>query len=37
MIDIAINVVLLTGAIIWALIFVAVVVFIFTIIFGAKQ
>jgi len=37
MIDIAIKVVLLTGAIIWALIFVAVVVFIFTIIFGAKQ
>ena len=37
MIDIAINVVLLTGAIIWALIFVAVVVFIFTIIFGAKR
>jgi len=37
MIDIAITVVLLTGAIIWALIFVAVVVFIFTIIFGAKQ
>ena len=37
MIDIAITVVLLTGAIIWALILVAVMVFIFTIIFGAKQ
>ena len=37
MIDIAITVVLLTGAIIWALILVAIMVFIFTIIFGAKQ
>jgi hypothetical protein len=37
MIDMAITVVLLTGAMVWALIFVAVMVFIFTIIFGAKQ
>jgi hypothetical protein len=37
MIDIAITVVLLTGAIVWALILVAIMVSIFTIIFGAKQ
>jgi hypothetical protein len=37
MIDMAITVVLLTGAMVWALIFVAVMVFIFTIIFGAKR
>ena len=37
MIDIAINVVLVTGVLVWSFILVAVMVFIFTIIFGAKQ
>lgn len=37
MIDIAITVVLLTGAIVWALMFVAITVFLYTIIFGAKR
>jgi hypothetical protein len=37
MIDIAIKVVLLTGVFVWSFILVAVMVFIFTIIFGAKR
>jgi hypothetical protein len=37
MIDVAITIVLLTGVLVWSFIFVAVMVFIFSIIFGAKQ
>jgi hypothetical protein len=37
MIDVFITLVLLTGVLVWSVILVAVMVFIFTIIFGAKQ
>jgi hypothetical protein len=37
MIDVVITIALLTGVLVWSVILVAVMVFIFTIIFGAKQ
>jgi hypothetical protein len=37
MIDVVITIALLTGVLVWSVILVAVIVFIFTIIFGAKQ
>lgn len=37
MIDVVITIALLTGVIVWSVILVAIMVFIFTIIFGAKQ
>lgn len=37
MIDAVITIVLLTGVIVWSVVLVAIMVFIFTILFGAKQ
>ena len=37
MIDTVITIVLLTGVIVWSVVLVAILVFIFTILFGAKQ
>lgn len=37
MIDAVITIVLLTGVIVWSVVLVAILVFIFTILFGAKQ
>ena len=37
MIDTVITIVLLTGVIVWSVVLVAIMVFIFTILFGAKQ
>jgi hypothetical protein len=37
MIDVVITIALLTGVLVWSVILVAVMVFIFTNIFGAKQ
>jgi hypothetical protein len=37
MIDVVITIALLTGVLVWSVILVAIMVFIFTIIFGAKQ
>ena len=37
MIDVVITIVLLTGILVWSVVLVAIMVFIFTIIFGAKQ
>ena len=37
MIDVVITIALLTGILVWSVVLVAIMVFIFTIIFGAKQ
>lgn len=37
MIDVVITIALLTGVLVWSVVLVAIMVFIFTILFGAKQ